>query len=356
MSNALPPVDPNVVLPPRFAAAAAAADALHKQVYGDQNAPAEPPAAPVEPPAEPPAAAAPAEPAPAEPPAPPPAAPPAEPPATPPADNDVSPDQWRHRYLSMKGRYDQASIQIGHLQEQMTALGDELMRTQQLVRQAPPERQQPKPTPQKHITDKDTETYGEDLIDVARRAALDAVSPEIEGLKGENQQLKQKLTQTAKQTMYDQLSQAVPNWRQINQHPRFKAWVSLPDVYSGSVRNKLLNAAVQAADAPRVIAFFNGFLREEQATGQSPQPTPAPAAAPAPRDPALDLAGLAAPGRAKPASGDSHVPAQKPIYNRTQIAEFYRDVRQGRYAGREADKAKEEAAIFLAQREGRVRG
>jgi hypothetical protein len=65
---------------------------------------------------------------------------------------------------------------------------------------------------------------------------------------------------------------------------------------------------------------------------------------------------LTAPGRAHPAGGnDLPSPADKPIFTRQQIAAFYRAVREQQFAGREADKAAIEQAIFLAQTEGRIR-
>ena len=116
-----------------------------------------------------------------------------------------------------------------------------------------------------------------------------------------------------------------------------------------------VNAAFQAADAPRVLAFFKGFINDEVATGQMTAPTAQPAATPAPRQAAVSLESIAAPGRARPATGDTQVPVDKPIFTRNQIADFYTRVRQGQYNGRDQDKMRDEAAIFAAQREGRVR-
>ena len=264
-------------------------------------------------------------------------------------------EQEHHRYLSMKGRYEQAAQTIGSMQEQMQQMGDELMRLQRMVtqqRQIPPA----PPTPrQPLVTDKDLEAYGPELIDVVKRAALEAVSPELARLNQTTQQVRQTVVKQSQDGVYQQLANAIPNWSEINQSPRFKAWAGLRDVYSGEVRSKLLNAALQAADAPRVVAFFRGFLAEEQATGQAPEPQHEAAT---PRQAAVPLEMLAAPGRAKPAPGGTMPgsPADKPIFTRAQISEFYTRVRQGAYNGRDADKARDEAMIFSAQKEGRVRG
>jgi hypothetical protein len=59
----------------------------------------------------------------------------------------------------------------------------------------------------------------------------------------------------------------VPNWRQINDDPRFHQWLLMPDTYSGVIRDHLLKDAAHAANASRVISFFKGFLA---AAGQAP--------------------------------------------------------------------------------------
>lgn len=118
----------------------------------------------------------------------------------------------------------------------------------------------------------------------------------------------------------------------------------------------MLDAAYGAASAPRVIAFFKGFVTDEIATGnmEAPAVTQQPPAAP--RQPAVDMALLSAPGRARPASGgNTPAPADdKPSFTRVQIAKFYNDVRAHVYDGRIAEKNSIEQAIFAAQREGRV--
>lgn len=345
------PVDTDVKLPPGVAAQAAAADEAHKRAYPKQDAP-QPTLAP--PPTDQPA------PQPAPPPAPPQASmtspqpvPPQEPQPT--ADENLTAEQWRHRYLSMKGRYEQSATAIGSMQEQMAELGDELVRTQQSIRQPQPEPQRQQAPPQSLVTDEEIKTYGPELIDLVQRAARAAIMPDLRNLHNGVDQVNKRVQGVSANTLYQNLDRHVPTWREINVNPRFKVWCSLRDVYSGALRGKLLNAAFQAADAPRVVAFFNGFLAEEQATGQLPDPSLQPPS-PAPRTAAIPLDMLTAPGRAHPAGGDNpNLPVDKPIFTRAQIAAFYADIRRGSYVGRDPEKQQMEQSIFLAQREGRVR-
>jgi hypothetical protein len=243
---------------------------------------------------------------------------------------------------------------MGQMQQQMAELGDELARVTQAMQSRPAPQEQVQFQP-KHVTPEDVTTYGPELIDAMKRVALEAVQPELQHVVQQNRQTQQRVAQTAQASMYQQLDAQFPEWRSINTNPRFKAWCNSPDVYSGQVRGQLLKAAVQAANAPRTIAFFKGFQNEEVATGNAPAPQAEPPQQ-APRQAATTLETLTAPGRAKPATGDTTVSsADKPIITRQQIKDFYADVRRGVYAGRDEDKRILESRLSLAQREGRIR-
>lgn len=361
----LPPIDPNVQIPESVRRAAAKAEAY----YAPQPPVADPPVAP-EPQADP---AAPLQPPPPEPPVDPAVAPeppkprkpraaqrvaapaPAEPPppAPPPADPDVPEAQWEHRFRSMKGRYDANQGVMAQMQEQMSLMAQELARTQALltnpVNQPPP--------PSSLITDLDRQNYGTDLIDLTTRVAREAVEPELNAVKQDNQRLQKRVLQQSQQGVIEHLDAEIPNWREIRASERFQRWLSLPDIYSGVVRKQTIDAAYAAASAPRVLAFFRGFLAEEVATGNIDPPVASQQPTPAPRTAAVPLDTIAAPGRARPASGgNTPAPAEdKPTFTRAMITAFYNDIRAGRWAGRDQDRAAYEQAIFAAQREGRIR-
>lgn len=337
----LAPVDESVVIPQSIRDAAARADAFYaKPAAAAPDAPE--PQTPADPPAQPDPALV---------------APPAQPDPPPVADPPVAPEEksWEHKYNSMKGRFDASQRTIGGMQEQLTELGNELMQTQALIGRGPAP---VAPTPERLLTAQDEENYGSELIDLAKRAAKEAVAPQLATLQADNADLAKRLARATGVTLAQSLDQSVPTWREINKNPRFKTWLHSRDVYSGVVRGELLDKARRAADAPRVASFFKGFLQEEAATGNAePTPQPEPPAPPVPRQAAVPLASLAAPGRARPAGGDgSPMPVDKPVFTRTQISSFYKDVSKGVYVGREAEKLALEKQIFAAQSDGRVRG
>jgi hypothetical protein len=271
--------------------------------------------------------------------------------------------EWARRYNSMQGRWQAAQRTIGAMEQQMTELGQELVRTQNLVASLQAGNAVVQPQSGQHhgnlITEEDRANYGDELIDLARRAARETVTPELEQLRADNAKLTARVKSTGKREMFQQLDRDVPNWRQINVSAQFKNWLHLPNVYTGQPRGVTLKAAVDGVETPKVVALFRDFLAEANATGQivpQAQIEQQPAPLVPPHQAALSLESLAAPGRARPAAGDSQVPADKPFYSRAQISQLYRDKQRGLYAGREADFAAAERDLEAAQREGRIRG
>lgn len=347
-TGSIAPEDPNVRVPDHVRRAAERATEIHNQAYTPEAQPQpEPQPQPEQVPEHP------------SPPLQPEPQPQPEFPAPKPGEENVGAEEWRHRFLSMQGRYNAQVRTNAAMEEQMRQLGEELVRTQNMIQQPAPAATHAAPRDHGNlITDEDRANYGDELIDLATRAARAAVTPELDQLKAENQRLTQRVSTTGKRELFASLDKALPNWRAVNTSTQFKSWLRLPNVYTGQVRQQMLNAAVDGAEAPKVLALFKDFLAEAAATGQT-APAPQneqPQPLPAPRTPAVDLETLAAPGRARPASGDSQVPVEKPIYSRAQISKFYDDKRRGHYAGRDAEVAAFEADLTVAQREGRIRG
>jgi hypothetical protein len=322
----LAPIDESVKLPAAVAAAAKAAEAYYKP--DDQ---------PAEPPAETPVEAS--EPVAQEPPA------KTEAPRADVAKDDPPSENWEHRYRSMEGRFRQQMDINANLGNQIQQLSSTITQLQ-----APRERSFAQPL----ITEEERKAYGDDLLDVVSRKAMEAVNPQIQRLRNENQDLRRRVQSNEARDIYSVLDEEIPDWKDVNVHPDFLQWLNLPDIYSGTVRAGMLKAAFEAGDAPRVLAFFRGFLSESpQHRGQTPQATPA-AQAPK-REAARDLREFAAPGKARPAPGPAPSAAEQPVYTTRDIDRFYDRVRQGAYAGRNEVKDAEEAKIFAAVREGRVR-
>lgn len=260
---------------------------------------------------------------------------------------------WEHRYKSMKGRYDRAEQQTRQLAEQIASLQNIIATMQATTAPASKEAEE---AIERLITPEEENDYGQDFLKVVGKKAKEELLPVIKKYENKIAELEARLqgvngyvAQDARQRMLDYLGDKVPNWKDVNKDETFLSWLQLPDLYSGAIRHELLKAAFERNDAPRVAAFFTGFLAEEAAmapameeTGRSEPPAK------------MSLEKLAAPGRAKSAAATS-APAEKPIFTRAQITKFYADAAAGKFRGREAERDRLEAQIFSAEREGRIR-
>jgi hypothetical protein len=275
------------------------------------------------------------------------------------ADKTVSEDGWQQRFLSMQGRYNASQKTLGSMEEQMRQLGQELIRTQQVlasVQSNAPQMRNPDTNHEKLITAEDRSNYGDELIDLTQRVARATVAPELDALRAKNEDLTRQVRSSSKRELFVELDRALPTWRDINKSTQFKTWLALPNVYTRQVRQAMLTDAVNGANAPLVLQFFNDFLRDAKIPAAQAQSAPlSDQPNPAPRVPALQLEALAAPGRPRPNAGDTQVPGEKPIITRAQISQFYSDSRKGLYAGRETEYRAAEAELQRAQAEGRVR-
>jgi hypothetical protein len=258
-------------------------------------------------------------------------------------------------FAAMKGRFERADAENKLLAERLNGL--EALLAQVQTTQAPAETQEQAAA--RLLTDKEVEEYGEEFIDVSKRAAQEAISPELSKLQRDIEFLKrgmgsvgQTIARSAKEKLYDALDAHVPDWEQINEHPAYHAWLAEVDPYSGSRRKAMLDHAFARQDPARVVAFFQGFKAEAAATDPHP-PQGAPHQTPAqPANGGVPLQAFAAPGRAGPAAQPSS--AGKPVYTRSDISRFYRMKAEGRYRGREAEAEAIDADIINAAQEGRV--
>ena len=228
--------------------------------------------------------------------------------------------------------------------------------------------------PKRYITPEEEKEWGADLINLARKAAKEVAEAEMAPMRGEFQQVRQSLgnvqtniAQTAQDQIYEELTKEIPDWNDINNSQEFRHWANQPDPMSGLRRVDLLTNAFNNGQASRVIAAFKGYKAEQATSGpaQTGRSQPGNGAEslesgnatnsqskPA-TTPAVDLASLAAPGRAR--GGQQGASPDKPLVTGAEIAQFYSDVTRGKYAGREKEYQLIEQQIQEALRDGRVR-
>jgi hypothetical protein len=283
----------------------------------------------------------------------------------------AAPTDWEQRYRVLQGKYNaevpRLQDQIKEQSFQIRQLADQLAATQRLLSTMPPQEQpQQKPSVSKLVRDEEVAEFGADLYDFVKRAAREAVVPDVDQriantltpvakkvqeVEAQVSTAARKVEETEREKVHRLLTERVPTWQQLDVDPNFIEWLDQVDPFSGQKRGTLLNVAYQRNDGPRVVAFFEGYLRENAAV--TPSATTSLAADQS--APQVPLSSLTAPGAPKQGTAGAQEGAGKRIWTRPEIQKFYSDLSAGKYAKRPDDAKKIEQDIFKAQVEGRIR-
>jgi hypothetical protein len=249
-----------------------------------------------------------------------------EPPPAPP--ENAEQDSWENRYKILSGKYNAEVPRLASenrdLKSQLRLLED---RMKKLESGAPAER---------YVKPEEVEEYGENLVDLIRRAAREEVAAkqsEIEALKAKVDGFEGKVTANVEVDFYSRLSDKVSDWRVINDDPRFHTWLNDFDDY-GNRRQDMLSMAESEKNAEKVAKFFDAF--KKSITSQA-----AAANSSLEQQVAPDVNRAVAP------------PKGKRLWTRAEITEFYNQMRRG--AIKASDAVALEADIQAAIVEGRIR-
>lgn len=249
-----------------------------------KNAPQEP-----EPPVEPPETEPPAEPQQQ-------AAP--EPVVTPPGDE---PD-IHERYITLKGKYD---AEVPRLVEGLRERDRQITELSERMKQLEQKSAEP-PKADPLVSDKDVEAFGDDMIDLVRRAAREEfgrlAGPMLAEIRKELTPVREQVSTvvnrqklTEEDRFYQTLTGLVPDWEQINADQRWLEWLGEIDPLVGDVRQAALDTAFRAMDAKRTAAIFNTWKAQFQPKVKSPvqelqrQVSPSKSGASAPVQPAAKI-------------------------------------------------------------------
>lgn len=257
-------------------------------------------------------------------------------PARPTPKRELEDGPWRERYLSLHGMIQARDRQIEQLHQLIASF-------QAAAPQAAPAAA---PAPTKNLTDADKEVYGADMVDMAQRAARDAMQSHIDQLmqkiaamEKQLQGVTQVTAETAQTSFESRLDAAAPGWRKTDTDPGFIAWLRDLDV-----RQRMYAAAVQSQNVKDTAYFYNEYVRSTQ-----PAAT-APAAAPTDTR-KQELERQVAPGRSRAVASPAQAPQEKKTWTRSEIAAFFTNGRR-MYSAEEYSRL--ERDIFAAQKEGRV--
>lgn len=246
---------------------------------------------------------------------------------------EVAPQQeedatWESRYRSLIGKYNAEVPRLAAENKDLRKQLDGLSREIDQLKVAPQ---------QSLVKPEEVAEYGENLVDLIRRAAREEVAAkdrEIAELRSRLDNHETNTSQTKADLFYKTLSDRVPDWMELNENKAFLGWLAEYDEFAGRTRQQLLGDAEQALDANRVAKFFETWKKTQTSRQQSTT---------------RSLETQVVPD----ANRQTTPPAGKKIWTRGEIAGFYAGVRDGRISDQQA--AAIEADINAALAEGRIR-
>ena len=283
-------------------------------------------------------------------------------------------EDYEAKYKVLKGKYDKEvpdlASQVTFLIKKVGALEAALTEkeTPQPAEPSQEAARAPAPEPAKDLSADPKVKYfqteypdiyeGTDILVQARakEVAKALFKEEFDKLNQRLNAVEQGQVQKTKESFYEALNKAHPNWEQIQASPEFSEFIQLPDEFSGIPKWQLLKDAYNKLDAGRAIRFFDAFLNK---TGSPASSTPSATASVTPAStPSVTPAPSKVEARVAPPRSQNATPVPSPGGNGQakvtpqDLKQFYLDVSQGKWKGREADMKKEEVRLIRGIRGG----
>ena len=260
-------------------------------------------------------------------------------PETPPA------DEWKRKHDALFGKY---STEIGQARAKIRELEGEVAR---LIAAA----SAPKAEPASEAKF-DAGAYADydgpiqELAATVARLEAEGRSKDalIAQLGGQMQPLQQSVAQREYETFLSGVAAQVPDLDAVNTDPDFLAWLNTSNPYdpSGGSFGDTLRAAESRRNVAGVARIFTDFVAQSGKYAQPQAATPK-AATPAPTRPKNVQPSAT---HATPAQPDK---GQRP-WSIAAVEQFYRDVAQGKFSGREEEARAMKKEIYLAGQQGLI--
>jgi len=276
---------------------------------------------------------------------------------------ELSTDQgsdWEKRFKGMKNLYDREVPKLrGQLDEAYTKINgfqSEIDDVKQLLQEAEQKPAELAPA-SLELSDEEREQYGEGWIEMMQKISgqgSSELAKQVVDLQKEISSLKQGQNDIQKtvqiNTAHDfttELARVVKDatgkdWKDINKDSEFHAFLSETVPYTNNERQHFLMKAKDNLDVSTAAQFFIDFagsLSSENVSLKKPSANSVPDELLQPEN-----------------AGNGGLPPIKEskVYVSSEIDQFYRDKREGKYKGKESEAREIESDILLAGREGRI--
>jgi hypothetical protein len=188
----------------------------------------------------------------------------ADPAPTPQAEVD---DGFKKKYDALSGKYNK---EVPRLHEQLREQSASLQKLQtelEALKAKPVEPPKPK---EALVTEKDEETFGKDLIDVARRvtrdellgltdrlSALERAVASIAKIPERVQQIESRQVQSAEDRFWDEVNAQIPDWDVVDDDPEWIEFLGQKPPFSVRPYRELAVDAISAGDVAPLVELVN---------------------------------------------------------------------------------------------------
>jgi hypothetical protein len=260
-------------------------------------------------------------------------------------------EDFKQKYQTLQGKYNAETKSMREILAAQQQTMDKLIESRPST-VMPPATPAPTQSPEDYlkslgVSEKEIEDYGE-LLPIIVKMAQNMLRPTAAKLEAELAKTQQAAgtvanaqMKTARDALFSYMDNRVPNWRIINEHESFLAWLDQTDLFSGTTRRQSLTSAFQNLDSARVAGIFERFVQEDSANRSASGPQ-------------VDPQTLIAPGVPRGGAGEAPGSAQgRRVLTESEIKDFYTRVRRKQVSPEQYAQFSAEIANAVA--EGRVR-
>lgn len=190
---------------------------------------------------------------------------------------ETSIEQWEQRFRVMEGKY---KAEVPRLAEQNRLLADRL---EEAIKALETAKKPEAPTDAKLVTDADIEAYGDDLVDMVRRAAREEfttlsaqfatqMEKQFGAVAEKTARVEQHVAQSETDKFWEKVTQAHPDFDTVNTDPRWAAYLDSTIEGTRLTRRAVSVDALNRFDAQVVIEQMKAF---KESIGAGTPTTPA---------------------------------------------------------------------------------
>ena len=249
-------------------------------------------------------------------------------------------DYWKHRFDVIQGKY---NAETGRMNEQLSFLRGQV----EELKDRPASQTINESQSVTEILDELEDQYGSDFTGALDKRISKAVKQQVQEVVNGFQQDLTNVKQTqavSEQTMFeDVVDKLSPSWRSLNVSPEFVSWVqNSTESFSGVSFQDILIDSYNRRDATKIAKIFNTYEQIKNKNGTRPTGTKA------------DASQLVSPPKRGSSTNATIENNSGQVFTQAQVTDFYTNLSQGAYKGKDTWIQSMKAEIHKANAEGRI--